>query len=91
MPSRRACAGALDRGQALVPVAALERDEAGEIERAHQDRQLAQLGLIEDPHPREQPAQRREEDRRLDVAGVIDRVDGGAIAQDVLRVPDVDR
>ena len=48
--------GPLDRRQALVAVAALERDEPGEIERAHEDRQLAQLRLVEDAQPREELA-----------------------------------
>ena len=42
----------VDRWQALLGVAALERNEAGQVPRLHQDRQLAQLGLVEDPQLR---------------------------------------
>ena len=88
LPSRRAVGRALDGGQALLAIAAFERHEAGEIEGAHEHRQLPQLGLVEDAQTGEQFAQRVEEDRRLDVAGVVDGVDRRAVPLDVLRALD---
>ena len=83
VPLTQRLGGAVDGRQALLGVAALERDETGEVPGAHQDRQLAQLGLVEHPEPGKERRQGVKEDRRLDVAGVVDRVDGGAVAQDV--------
>ncbi len=90
-PSRRRLCSAIDRRQALIRVAAFERYESSEIERLRQDRQAAQLGLVEDPQPGKQIAQRREDDRRLDVARVIHRVDGGALALDMFVAVDAHR
>ena len=59
----------------LLAVAALDRDEADQVEAEREDRELAQLGLVENVEARRQPAQHDEEDRRFDVAGVVDAVD----------------
>src|SRR5215207_1029942 len=80
--------GPCDRRQALVAVAPLQGDKSREVERAHQDRQLAQLGLVENAQSRKQLAEHGVQDRRLDVAGMVDRVDRGTIAKDVLAVDD---
>jgi hypothetical protein len=80
--------GALDGGQALLAIAALQRDEPGKVECADQDGQLTQLRLVEHAQPRKQIAQRRVQDRRLHVAGVVHRIHRGTIAKDVLAVDD---
>src|SRR5688500_1653626 len=82
--------GAIDGRQALVAVAALQGDEPGEIPGAHQNRQLTQFRFVEHPEAGKQRRQRQKDDRRFDVAGVIDRVDGGPITLDVLAPGDHD-
>src|SRR4029078_10103985 len=69
-------AGLRDRRQPLFGVAALERDEAPEVEGVHQDWQLAQLRLVDNPQTRKEPAQRLVEDRRVDGGGGGARADG---------------
>src|SRR3989304_9722495 len=70
--------GSIDRGQALIAVPALERHEAHQIERAHEHRQLAELGFVQNAKAREQLVERAEDHRGLHVAGVIHGVDRGA-------------
>ena len=84
LPARSASAAPIDGREALLGVAPLERDEAGEIEGTHEHRQLAQLGFVENPQPRKERVQRVEQDGRLDIARVVDRVDRGAVTLDVL-------
>ena len=52
-----------------------------EAECARQNRDLIDLVLVEDVHPR---MQRLEQDRRIDVALMIGAVDRGAIERNVL-------
>src|SRR4051812_3354464 len=56
VPLAQRAGRALDRRQALVAIAALERDEPGEIEGAHENRQLAQLRLVENAEARKELA-----------------------------------
>ena len=88
-PARRGFGRAVDCRQALLGIAALEGDEARQVEPAHEDRQLAQFGLVENPQAGKEFVQRVEENRRLDVAGVVDGVDGGAMPLDILRALDM--
>ena len=85
-PAARSAAP-FDGRQALLGIAALERNEAGQVEGLDQHRQLAQFGFVEDPQPRKQLVQRVEDDRRLDVARVVDGVNRGAVALDVFARP----
>ena len=62
----------------LPPV---DRNEPAHPERAREDRNLIDLVLVEDVHAR---VQRREEDRRIDVALMVAAVHGGAIERQVL-------
>ena len=88
--AKRLC-GAVDGGQALLAVRALERDEAGEVERADENGQLAELGLVEHAQPRKERSQRVEDERRFDVARVVDGVHRRAIALDVVGPNDLRR
>ncbi len=89
-PSLQVPGGAFDGRQALVAVAAFERNEPGQIEGSHEHRQLPQLGLVEHAQPRKQLVQDVEDDRRLDVTRMVDRVDGRARVLDPFRLFDAD-
>ena len=52
MPGAQGFGRAVDCRQALFGIAALEGDEARQVEPAHEDRQLAQFGLVQNPQPR---------------------------------------
>src|SRR6185312_15980332 len=80
---------AIDRRQALLPIPALYRHEPREVERTHQDWQLAQLRLVKHAQPWKERPYGLEDQGRLDVARVIDRVDGGTVTLNVLRAQHV--
>ena len=84
LPGAQRVGRRVDRRQALLGIAALERHEAGQVERLHEHGQLAKFGLVQDAQPREERRERVEQDGRLDVAGVIHRVDGARAALEVL-------
>ena len=71
----------LERPHRRFLVAPVDRDEAAVPERARQQRDRVDLGLVEDVHPR---VQRGEEDRRIDVALMVGAVDRGAVEREVL-------
>ena len=83
VPLTQRLGGAIDGRKALLGVGALERDETSEVPGAHQNRQLAQLCLIQHPKPGKDRRESVKEDRRFDVAGVVHGIDRGAVAQHV--------
>src|SRR3954470_13379902 len=76
--------GAIDGRQALLGVFSFERNEARQVERPPENRQLAQFRLVKNAEPRDPFVKRLKNNRRFDVAGVVDRIHGGAIPLDVL-------
>ena len=76
LPVPQRAGRAVDGRQALLGVAALERNEAGEVECPAQHRQLPQLALYRMRSRGKELVEGVEEMRRLDVAGVVDRVNG---------------
>ena len=67
-----------NRLHGLLPVAALDGNEAADVEHRPHDRELVELRLVEDV---EAPVQRLEQDRRIDVAFVVRAKDHGRVRE----------
>ena len=71
----------LDRSHRRFLVAAIDRDEAAVSERARENRDRVDLGLVENV---QHGMQRVEQHRRIDVALMVRAVHGGAVLRHVL-------